>query len=63
MEALATLLIGMTVGSVIILGATLTGQQKALCDQLGGTYTPVGTSGESCPGGKWSNLVIPRPTK
>lgn len=62
MSTLLSIIIGMTVGSVITVGASLTGQGKALCDVLGGQYTPVGTAGESCPGGAWSALVGVRPT-
>jgi hypothetical protein len=40
-----------------------TGQQEALCKQLGGKYEPKPAPGEVCPGGKWSNIARAAPTK
>ena len=44
-----------------VLGATVTGNQEALCKAMGGTYTPEGV--DICPGGEWKNIVRPKPTE
>ena len=63
METIAAIVVGFVAGGVIVIGATVTGNQKELCDALGGQYRNVGTTGESCPGGSWANLVGARPKK
>jgi hypothetical protein len=62
METLASLVVAMIAGGVIVIGATVTGNQKELCDRMGGKYTPQAAPGDICPGGKWSALVGVRPT-
>lgn len=42
-------------GAVLVLGASVTGQNERLCDALGGTYTPG--EADQCGDGKWLNLV------
>ena len=50
---------------------TVSGKQHALCDALGGTYTPEAQqaatppqSAPLCPGGSWANVIHrPQPTK
>jgi hypothetical protein len=63
MEAIASVITAFVIGTVAVVGATVTGQQEALCKALGGTYKPVPAPQEVCPGGKWSNLVLPRPVR
>jgi hypothetical protein len=45
--------------------ALVTIEDSVLCAQLGGVYTPENNQygKDVCPGGKWSNLLRPTPTK
>lgn len=62
METIISIVVALLTGGVITTGAALTGNLKPLCEQgLRGTYTPAGP--DVCPDGKWSNLVLPKPTK
>lgn len=61
METIASLFVALVAGGVIFIGATATGNQQALCERMGGKYTPQAANGEICPGGKWSALVGVRP--
>lgn len=62
METVVSLFVALVAGGVIFVGATVTGNQKELCDKMGGTYTPANAGrGDICPGGKWSALVGVRP--
>lgn len=62
METILNIIVALLVGGVIDTGAALTGNIKPLCEQgLRGTYTPSGP--DVCPDGKWSNLVVAKPSK
>jgi hypothetical protein len=55
---LANGLVSLPFGTVLVPLATLTGQQKGLCEGLlGGKYTPEASMGNVCPGGVWLRLV------
>lgn len=45
----------MALATVAVTIATATGNGKALCDRLGGTYTPSAYGAEQCPGASWAN--------
>ena len=56
-----TVFAALIVMSLAVIGATLTGNQEALCKAMGGTYTPMGA--EICTGGSWANIARPKPTE
>jgi hypothetical protein len=61
MEAVLSLFVALFAGGVIFTGATVTGNQEALCKAMGGVYAPQNAGrGDICPGGKWSALTRPR---
>jgi hypothetical protein len=63
MEAIASLFVAMILALPVTIVVSATGQQEALCKQLGGKYEPKPAPGEVCPGGKWSNIARAAPTK
>jgi hypothetical protein len=44
--------LSMPVTTLVVLGYSLTGQGKELCDKLGGKWEPL-AEGNNCPGGRW----------
>jgi hypothetical protein len=56
METLASIVIAFAIGGVVIVGASITGQQEKLCTALGGKFTPAAPPADVCPGGEWRNL-------
>jgi len=44
----------MVVAGSVITGASVTGNGKALCDAMGGKYSPATAMTEACPGGSWA---------
>jgi len=53
----ATALIVALAASLLVIGATVTGQQERLCTAMGGTWTPAYPPEDVCPGGSWLNLI------
>jgi hypothetical protein len=51
-------IVALLAGTILVLGATFTGNQETLCKAMGGTYTP--SYGDVCPGGSWANLTKPK---
>jgi hypothetical protein len=56
-SGLVEVLVALTLGTILVTGATVTGKQAELCTAMGGTFTPAYAPGDVCPGGKWSNLL------
>ena len=56
-QVAGSLTVAMTIGAVVVLGATLTGTKPELCAKMGGTYIPTTDLSEQCPDGKWANLL------
>jgi hypothetical protein len=52
-------IVALVAGLFIVVGATVSGQQEALCKAMGGTYAPTGA--DICPGGSWATLIGARP--
>lgn len=48
-------IVALLLGTFIVIGATVTGNQEALCKAMGGTYAPTGP--DICPGGTWAKLI------
>ena len=61
MEGLLTAIL--VVMTLLVGGATLTGNQEALCKAMGGTWTPAPPPADVCPGGQFQNIVKPAPEK
>ena len=59
-ETLLAGIIALTVGAVLVVGATVTGRQAELCSRMQGVYNPTGP-GEVCVGGSWENVLKARP--
>jgi hypothetical protein len=51
----ANALAAMILGPFLVPAAVATGNQEALCKELGGVYTPTAT--DVCPGGQWIRVV------
>jgi hypothetical protein len=52
------ILVVLSLMGLFVVGATVTGQSKELCDGMGGTYTPANANvADVCPGGSWRNLL------
>ena len=59
-ETLLAGIIALTVGAVLVVGATATGRQAELCSRMQGVYNPTGP-GELCLGGSWKNVLKAKP--
>jgi hypothetical protein len=60
MEVLSGI-VALLAGLILVVGATVSGNQENLCRAMGGTYAPTGA--DICPGGTWANLVTPKPAQ
>ena len=52
------IVVALVLMGVFLVGATVTGNSKELCDAMGGTYTPANANvgADVCPGGEWRNV-------
>jgi len=57
MTAILDAIVAIIVGIPVTLVATVTNNEVALCDRMGGTYQSAPAPTDVCPGGHWSSLV------
>jgi len=56
-EIIASAFVAFLVGTWLVAGAVVTGQQPELCDLIGGTYEYTERGADVCPDGRWAELV------